>query len=751
MGLRARIAQWLWRSEVARHVRLMSYEDMFLRGRIGGALFGGDQPSGTAYSTHSTIQTCMRLKAQALEAMPYRIYHRSDTDRDRQPIDNHPVLALFPPLFFSQLSLNWDAGGNVWIIEQREGTGSQAANGKLPGGLRLLARNEIQDVRQGITYPIQGWKVREGGSWRYVTPEEICHIRFPVDPDSDDKLYGIGPLSALRHEFESDIAARIWNKATFRRGGRPETVLAYEPQQPGEDPWLDEDRRQAIKDAWDEEFGVASRTGGTAVLHAGFKLIKLGAPPKDMDFLGSTKLSREAIAAAFNMDPVLVGVTETGGIQDTRLKSARVMLYENAVLPMAAVIEAALQRYVIDKYAPDCVGVFARDEVPVLREDQLKLAQIAQIYTTALNLSPNNVIETLDLPFAKEEWGDEAFISAAYIPIGDALEPPEIPAIETTAKPVPTEESEDEDTEDEETEDEDTPPPPAKPKRLAPPRRAVSVTARDIVAARALRAQRAREAAREQWRGERANAFAKSFGAVERAFTRAVERFLRSQETELLDRLKASGAGRSIADLVRRILLNRKTADAKLRKLAEPYFQAAVRIGVQGAAADLGVSPMAIDDPYTLAFLEVKRLKIVDVNDTTIGMIHDELLDGLEQGETTEQLAARIREVFSTTPARSRKIARTEVASSVNGGRFQQFRKEGVTHIEWLSARDDHVRQAHRPEPEGVDGEIVELGKPFSNGLYYPGDPDGPPEEICNCRCTTLEYAAEDLGDEPEE
>ena len=49
----------------------------------------------------------------------------------------------------------------------------------------------------------------------------------------------------------------------------------------------------------------------------------------------------------------------------------------------------------------------------------------------------------------------------------------------------------------------------------------------------------------------------------------------------------------------------------------------------------------------------------------------------------------------------------------------------------WLTQRDHRVRDTH-VELEGVKIPVDEI---FSNGCYYPGDPEGPPDEVINCRC----------------
>ena len=63
---------------------------------------------------------------------------------------------------------------------------------------------------------------------------------------------------------------------------------------------------------------------------------------------------------------------------------------------------------------------------------------------------------------------------------------------------------------------------------------------------------------------------------------------------------------------------------------------------------------------------------------------------------------------------------------------------------QWDSTLDGRTRHSHAI----VDGEIRELNKPFSNGLDFPGDPDGNAAEVVNCRCALLQRARWALDDD---
>lgn len=84
------------------------------------------------------------------------------------------------------------------------------------------------------------------------------------------------------------------------------------------------------------------------------------------------------------------------------------------------------------------------------------------------------------------------------------------------------------------------------------------------------------------------------------------------------------------------------------------------------------------------------------------------------------------------------RTARTAVTGAQNAGRMDSYfaaEKMGIKcRKEWMATLDGRTRHSHAM----LDGEVVGNDKKFSNGCRFPGDPQGRPEEIYNCRCTLV-------------
>lgn len=108
------------------------------------------------------------------------------------------------------------------------------------------------------------------------------------------------------------------------------------------------------------------------------------------------------------------------------------------------------------------------------------------------------------------------------------------------------------------------------------------------------------------------------------------------------------------------------------------------------------------------------------------------------QGKTVPQLAASIAGIAAMDQRAAMKAARTAITSAHSLGKLKGYERAAGMGIDvrkqWLAALDSRTRSSHRH----LDGEVVELDAEFSNGLKYPGDPDGPASEVYNCRCTLV-------------
>ena len=147
------------------------------------------------------------------------------------------------------------------------------------------------------------------------------------------------------------------------------------------------------------------------------------------------------------------------------------------------------------------------------------------------------------------------------------------------------------------------------------------------------------------------------------------------------------------------------------------------------------VRNLAVTDTSLLPYKEIDPKKDIPWN---MKKINAETLQGILQGESMDKIAKRMMNVQEMNKTQAIRSARTIVTGAENKGRQDSYARAEADGIilqkEWLSTNDGRTRHSHAV----LDGAIVDQDKKFENGLMYPGDPNGRPEEVYNCRCTLV-------------
>jgi hypothetical protein len=129
--------------------------------------------------------------------------------------------------------------------------------------------------------------------------------------------------------------------------------------------------------------------------------------------------------------------------------------------------------------------------------------------------------------------------------------------------------------------------------------------------------------------------------------------------------------------------------------------------------------------------------KVVLINDTTQGLISSVLATATENQWGPRKAAKELLKVWDdTSQIRADRIARTEILGASNLGSQEGAKSTGLDlKKRWVATIDGRVRSEHasmNSEPP------IPLDQNYSNGLRFPGDPNGPASEIINCRCTEV-------------
>lgn len=144
------------------------------------------------------------------------------------------------------------------------------------------------------------------------------------------------------------------------------------------------------------------------------------------------------------------------------------------------------------------------------------------------------------------------------------------------------------------------------------------------------------------------------------------------------------------------------------------------------------------------------RNRLVGVPNGVYGQIRDMTMKATSEGWSIQDLASEVEEILGDSGIaswrnRALTVARTEAISAYNAGTHAGYlsvagQLGGIWEKMWLATLDERTRRTHA-HATGADLQRVPLSEPFKVGraaLMYPGDPSGPPEEVINCRCSTI-------------
>lgn len=639
------------------------------------------------------VYACIRLIADAATSVPLNVYRRAGeewehaTDHPLQLLLNSPNAKLTRRrLYYRAVQHLLLSGNAIWTKVRVPKSGPPVQLWPINPDLVRPIPDEAEFVSQ-YEVTIAGRSVR-------VDARDVVHLQLE---NPETPLWGIGPLQAAMLDIELYAGNKRWNLRTVQRGAVVPGVLEV-PED------LSLEQYTALREQVDARSFTEDDAGRDLILGSGMKYHRMSLTGEEIGFLESMRFGREEIAMIFGVPPAML-TPDNATLANVEAYNRQ--FWDTLIVPLNTGIADILTQALAPDFTrrPDELRVeHDYSQVPAMQESLDDQSQVAErLVRTGFTVAGVNRV--LDLGFEEDE------IKAPQ-PIPPAL-----------AAAQAGQDEQQPGGEDEEREE-----------RAAGRPRATKQLTRDELAALALE----RDQERRAWEAEVAKRITT---VLEAERDDVVQRYLDTESETAVITAVHQAQGAWVALLTATYLTaGRHFAEREYTRLA-PKARKAL-------------------DPQAIAVEWAERMaaaKVVGITDTTIEALRGIIAAGLTPGpdgfrRTTDEIAQEIADTYDSwmfkpgftdlpggIESRAYRIARTELGMAMNTGHDIGARQaaeefELVLEKGWASARDDRVRDSHAL----LHGEFVPMNEAFSNGLMYPGDPDGPAEEVVNCRCVLV-------------
>lgn len=656
---------------------------------------------GNYIATSNGVYSCIQLRAGMISGLPLVLY--KGTGKQKKEVTSGAARDLF-----DKVNPFWTFERLVRMTEMCLGLWGEAYWFLNRGNSGLATPTEIWWARPDrvkvITDPtnyVSGFIYELNGQQLRFSPSETFWLPAP---NPIDEFAGLSPLAAARLAADLASAAMHSNAKLFSQGNQMAGII----QPPPNTSFTDQQAKELDRQINDRFAGVDKQhRWGVMRYQANFQQTSLS--PKDAEFTESLKWSLEEICRAYGVPLDLLGGQRTYANVDASERG----FWTRTLRPEARFIAREITEKILPMFGNEADSCeFDLTDVEALKEDRqiawtITKEKIATSYATINEMRAEEGLKPVP-------WGDVAWMPANLIPVSDdtgmtPLEP--LPPDPNAVDPLALEE-------------------PRNMRMLAD---AFKVELPEASSrAYTVPAYGSPEHVRLMDRSDRERV------GYERMVDAAVSKLFRSQRQSVLARLTSERSTRSAAEIAGNPFDKAtwiRTFRNTMRGVTSTVVEQAGQSAMEQLGSGFGVS-FDIKDPNVIRAIESQVQRFAKkVNDTTYDMLRTSLSEGVDAGETIDELAARVRATMGDRIRSSGEvIARTEVAAASSTGSKASWGQSGVvSHAQWLSAVDDRTRSSHIE----AHGQIAPL-----NGDFTVGGATGPGPglmsdvaENANCRC----------------
>lgn len=643
------------------------------------------------YQSQDNLQAVVNFLSNSIAQLPLKVYRRDgETERTRDR-DSVAALLLWRPNdyqtsfeFIRGLAIEYYVFGcvYVWVVPDLKSASGYS--------LHIVPTEWVQSTENSTAY--------KPGTLRVRTRNNSMTVDIPIEEFTQFKTYSPGnpggylsPISGLRQSLFEQTEAGRFRRQLWKSSGR---LNAQITRPKDVQPWNEQQREKfvtAFREAWGSG---GSKAGSIPLMEDGMEIKPFSTSFKEQEWSQSVIFSREAVAAAYGVNPSLIWHSNTQTYASAK-DNARA-LYSDCLGPVLQMLQQRINAFLLPMIGEDPNVYVEFDLTEKLKGNFEERASILQSAVGAPWLTRNEARADNNLP--PIEGGNE-LITPLNVTEGGQASPQD-----TQGDPYnyPGEDNQSKtrtDTFEQFLLD------------------VYKVAQRNTYERNQCDCKQCKKEVELRIKG-------KSDKEDDEEVQSVIINFLKRQAKSVIPKI-----GTGTADY-----WDAKRWDKELAEDLGPVLQKVSDKHGKAAAEKLKAEYVTeLTEKYIETAAQARAKKI---NAGTLEKIQKELDRDLEDDEKPD--IAHVYEVRQNTSDVLAKSAAGAIASFAIQEAAHQAISSGAERVigkivekEWVTG--ENARESH----QAMNGERVPLDADFSNGQHWPGEDIGDPAESCGCNCTT--------------